>query len=78
MKNYFKLSVVVPCYNEAESILELHRRVSAVCTNCVSDSYELVLVNDGSRDATWKVMCELSKMDKHVVAINMSRNYGHQ
>lgn len=73
-----KLSVVVPCYNEEEGVHELHRRVSAVCQASIGDSYELVLVNDGSRDATWKIMGEISRADKHVVAINLSRNHGHQ
>jgi len=35
-------------------------------------------VNDGSKDATWKIMCEISRTDKQVVALNLSRNYGHQ
>ncbi|HUW27539.1 MAG TPA: glycosyltransferase family 2 protein [Sulfuriferula sp.] len=73
-----KLSVVIPCYNEEEGVHELHRRVSAVCQASIGDSYELVLVNDGSRDATWKIMGEISRADKHVVAINLSRNHGHQ
>jgi glycosyltransferase involved in cell wall biosynthesis len=72
------LSVVVPCYNEEEGVRELHRRVTAVCRACVGTSYELVLVNDGSSDATWKIMCELSELDKNVVAVNLSRNHGHQ
>lgn len=72
------LSIVVPCYNEEDGVLELHRRVSAACHGCVGDAYELVLVNDGSSDATWKNMCELSEVDKHVVAVNLSRNHGHQ
>ena len=72
------LSVVVPCYNEEDGILELHRRVSAVCHGCVGDDYELVLVNDGSSDATWAIMRELSQGDKHVVAVNLSRNHVHQ
>lgn len=73
-----RLSVVVPCYNEEVGIGELHRRTSGVCEACVGDSYELVLVNDGSRDATWSAMKELSRMDGHVVAIDLSRNFGHQ
>ena len=72
------LSVVVPCYNEEEGVRELHRRVTAVCHGCVGNAYELVLVNDGSSDATWKLMCELSELDKNVVAVNLSRNHGHQ
>lgn len=73
-----KLSVVVPCYNEEEGVLELHRRVTAVCREQLGDDYELVLINDGSKDATWKLMRELSAADSHVVAINLSRNHGHQ
>jgi dolichol-phosphate mannosyltransferase len=73
-----KLSVVVPCYNEEDGVHELHRRVSAVCQNCIGDDYELVLVNDGSKDATWRLMNEISRTDKHVVAVNLSRNHGHQ
>ena len=74
----FCLSVIVPCYNEEESLPELHRRVSMVCHDCVGDSYELVLVNDGSNDSTWEIMCRLSEIDKHVVAVDLSRNHGHQ
>lgn len=73
-----KLSAVVPCYNEWGGMRELHRRVGLICQACVGDSYEVVLVNDGSKDATWQIMRELSLSDKHVVAINLSRNYGHQ
>jgi dolichol-phosphate mannosyltransferase len=73
-----KLSVVVPCYNEENGVRELHRRVSAVCQACSGNDYELVLVNDGSKDGTWKMLGEISRTDKHVVAINLSRNYGHQ
>ncbi|MDR3719242.1 MAG: glycosyltransferase family 2 protein, partial [Bryobacteraceae bacterium] len=73
-----KLSIVVPCYNEAEGVGELHRRVTEVCRACVGASYELILVNDGSKDATWKILQEIAGADTHVVAINLSRNYGHQ
>jgi dolichol-phosphate mannosyltransferase len=74
----YKLSVVVPCYNEEDGLLELHHRVSSVCNACVSDDYEFILVNDGSDDYTWKRMREIAQRDKHVVAINLSRNHGHQ
>lgn len=73
-----KLSVVVPCYNEEKGIHELHRRVAAVCGAEVGEHYELVLVNDGSKDATWRIMREVADADEHVVAVNLSRNYGHQ
>jgi glycosyltransferase involved in cell wall biosynthesis len=71
------LSVVAPCYNEALGLVEFHRRVRTACDNVVTE-YEIVLVNDGSRDNTWSVMNQLAAADPHVVAINLARNYGHQ
>ena len=62
-----KLSVVVPCYDEENGMRELHRRVSSVCWGCVGKSYELVFVNDGSRDTTWQVMKDISDGDEQVV-----------
>ena len=72
------LSIVVPCYNEEDVLFELHRRVTSVCKERSITSYELILVNDGSKDSTWKIMKDLSLSDNHVVAINLARNYGHQ
>ncbi len=72
------LSVVVPCYNEEGSLPELHRRLTAVSTTAVGDSYEIVLVNDGSKDSTWTIMMSLAANDPHIVAINLSRNHGHE
>ena len=71
------LSVVAPCYNEALGLTEFHRRVTCACSN-VATEYEIILVNDGSRDRTWSVMSQLAAVDPHVVAINLARNYGHQ
>jgi dolichol-phosphate mannosyltransferase len=73
-----KLSVVVPCYNEEEGLKELHQRVTAVCRETMGCDYELVLINDGSKDSTWHQMRELSALDPKIVAINLSRNHGHQ
>ena len=72
------LSVVVPCYDEAAVIRELHRRVTTVCRSLVGDSYELVLVNDGSRDKTWEILQMLAHCDDLVFAVDLSRNHGHQ
>jgi polyisoprenyl-phosphate glycosyltransferase len=73
-----RLSVVVPCYNEQGVIHELYRRVTTVCRNLVGDCYELVLVNDGSSDGTWTLLEMLAHRDDRVVAIDLSRNHGHQ
>jgi dolichol-phosphate mannosyltransferase len=73
-----RLSVVVPCYNEAEGLMELHRRLTATCRACQGENYEIVLVNDGSRDQTLSVLVRLAENDSHVVVVNLARNYGHQ
>jgi glycosyltransferase involved in cell wall biosynthesis len=72
------LSVVAPCFNEEAVVPELHRRVTAACRNVVGDDYEIVLVNDGSSDRTWAIMQKLAADDGHVVAVDLSRNHGHQ
>src|SRR5258706_5021327 len=72
------LSVVVPCYNEEQGLIELHRRVSAVCRAQMGNDYEIVLVNDCSKDATWAIMRRIALDDRLVVAVNLTRNHGHQ
>ena len=72
------LSIVVPCYNEQECLAALHERLSSAAEAAAGGDYELVLVNDGSRDKTWPMMRELAAGDPHVVAVNLSRNHGHQ
>lgn len=72
-----ELSVVAPCYNEAEVLPEFLRRVTAVCREA-ADTYEIVLVNDGSSDQTWGVIRSFAATDPHVVCVNLSRNHGHQ
>jgi glycosyltransferase involved in cell wall biosynthesis len=73
-----KLSIVVPCYNEEACLGDLHKRLSAAASGVAGDSYEIVLINDGSRDASWQMMTELAARDPRLVAINLSRNHGHQ
>jgi len=73
-----RLSVTIPCYNEEAGLPELHRRVTAACQDVVGADYELILVNDGSRDGTWNAISNLAASDKHVIGIDLSRNFGHQ
>lgn len=73
-----QLSIVIPCYNEQGCLEALHARVSAAARASVGDDYELLLVNDGSRDKTWSLMQQLASVDPRLVAINLSRNHGHQ
>jgi dolichol-phosphate mannosyltransferase len=71
------ITVVVPLYNEQENVRELHRRLEAVLKP-LDLPYEIVLVDDGSRDATNRLVWELQGLDPHVIALYLSRNFGHQ
>ncbi|RST29683.1 glycosyltransferase [Sphingomonas ginkgonis] len=72
------LSIVVPCFNEEACLPALHERLTKVARSAVGQDYELILVNDGSRDRTWRIMSEIAATDPHLKAINLSRNHGHQ
>jgi dolichol-phosphate mannosyltransferase len=72
------LSIVVPCFNEEACIEMLHGRLTDAAVKAVGGDYEIVLVNDGSRDGSWAIMQGLSARDPHLVAVNLSRNHGHQ
>jgi dolichol-phosphate mannosyltransferase len=72
------LSIVVPCFNEEACLPALHDRLTSAARNSVGDDYEIVLVNDGSRDQSWPLMRTLASTDRHLLAVNLSRNHGHQ
>src|SRR5437762_2793756 len=72
------LSIVVPCFNEEGCLGALHERLTAAACKTARDDYQIVLVNDGSRDGSWPIMRQLAADDPHVIAVNLSRNHGHQ
>jgi glycosyltransferase involved in cell wall biosynthesis len=72
------LSIVVPCFNEEACLPELHARLTKAAVAAAGEDYEIVLVNDGSRDGSWAMMQALAQTDPRLVAINLSRNHGHQ
>ena len=72
-----ELSVVVPVYNEQESVPELYRRLTAALSGVVK-SFEVVLVDDGSNDRSWEIIRELAARDGRVKGLSFSRNFGHQ
>ncbi len=72
-----KYSLIIPIYNEEETIPELYRRVSAVMDS-LDDSVELILINDGSRDRSLNLMRQLQERDARVCYISFARNFGHQ
>jgi dolichol-phosphate mannosyltransferase len=72
-----KYSLIIPIYNEEETIPELYRRVSDIMDS-LDDSVELILINDGSGDRSLKLMRELQERDARVCYISFARNFGHQ
>lgn len=70
-----QISVVVPLYNEEESLPELHDWIVRVMT-ANNFSYEILFVNDGSTDSSWKVVEQLQSKNAHVRGIKFQRNYG--
>jgi dolichol-phosphate mannosyltransferase len=73
-----KLSIVAPCYNEADGLPAFVERMTAAAEACVGEAYELILVNDGSRDRTWSCIQAMALRYASVVGVNLSRNHGHQ
>jgi polyisoprenyl-phosphate glycosyltransferase len=72
------LSIVAPCYNEMAVLSEFHRRASAAARSILANDYELILVDDGSRDETWPIIEELAAGDSRVLGVRLFRNHGHQ
>jgi polyisoprenyl-phosphate glycosyltransferase len=72
------LTIVVPCYNEEEVLPELLRRLSGVCDSLLSRNYEIILVDDGSKDRTGSLIAAASRRNPRIIGIELSRNFGHQ
>lgn len=72
-----RYSIVVPVYNEEPVAKESYKRLKQVMDS-TQEEYELIFVNDGSRDKTEEIISEICKQDKNVRLINFSRNFGHQ
>jgi dolichol-phosphate mannosyltransferase len=73
-----RVSVIVPCYNEAEVIRETHARLVGVLEELEPLKFEIIYVDDGSRDQTPEILGELQRVDGRVRVIRLSRNFGHQ
>ena len=71
------ISVAVPCYNEEEVISETYKRLKAILDK-INIPYEIIFVDDGSKDSTWSLISSFSKNDKTVKAVKLARNHGHQ
>ena len=77
------LWMVIPCYNEEQVLpitcdLFLDELNRLIAQNKISDQSRILYVNDGSKDKTWDIICELAARDPHFIGITQSRNRGHQ
>lgn len=70
------ISVVVPIYNEEELVVRFHEAVANSMQGVVDD-WEVVYVNDGSKDSSLELLKELQSLDSHIVVVELSRNWGH-
>ena len=71
------LSVIVPCYNEEESLPIFYEKATEVLTG-MGEDYEVILVDDGSKDGTLALMREMSAKDSHIRYLSFSRNFGKE
>lgn len=77
------LYIIIPCYNEEKvlpitSSLFLNKVQELIQKQSISDKSRILFVNDGSKDTTWQIICNLAKQDVHYKGISQSRNRGHQ
>ena len=71
------LSVIIPVYNEEDNLHMLFERLTPICEK-ITDNYEFMLVNDGSKDRSLEMIREIAQINPHVRYISSSRNFGHQ
>jgi polyisoprenyl-phosphate glycosyltransferase len=74
--NMTHLSVVVPVYNESSLIKELVKRVEGN-VKLITEDFEIILIDDGSKDNTWKLIEIEAQVEKRITGIKFSRNFGH-
>ena len=78
-----RLYIIIPCYNEQEVLpvtapMFLEKILQLAGQGKISSDSRVLFVNDGSKDKTWQIICDLAKQDEHFIGISQSRNRGHQ
>ena len=73
-----KISVIIPMYYEEEVAEECYKRMTSVLQNIENYDYEIICINDGSRDKTLSILENLAIRDKRLKVLSFSRNFGHQ
>lgn len=83
MKYAPKLFIVIPCYNEEQVLpitcsMFLNKLNELISAGKIDPQSRIMFVNDGSKDNTWNIICQLAEQDEHYIGISQSRNRGHQ
>ena len=73
-----KISIVVPCYNEEESLPIFYEEITKVSKKLKEVDFEYIFINDGSKDKTLSILRDLSKKDSKVRYVSFSRNFGKE
>src|SRR5512134_3265169 len=77
MNDHPRYSIVAPIYNEEGNIKKLYERICAVMDS-TGEPWELVTINDGSRDRSLELLEEIAGLDPRIKIVNFARNFGHQ
>ncbi len=75
IKKTSSLSIVIPVYNDQEVLAELYKRLKPVIDE-LTENYEIILVDDGSKDNSWNEILRLREQDENIVAVKLARNFG--
>ena len=78
MKKLKKISIIVPCFNEAQSLNAIYKRLTEVLHNLSGYKYEIIFIDDGSSDVTPDILSRIEYSDAYVKVLSLSRNFGHQ
>ena len=73
-----KISIIVPCYNEEESLPIFYKEIDKISKEMKSVDFEFLFINDGSKDKTLEILRKLAKKDKRVRYVSFSRNFGKE
>lgn len=71
------LSAIIPCYNEQEALPFFYKEATKVLSS-IKEDYELIFVNDGSKDNTLSILKDLQSKDSHITYLSFSRNFGKE
>ena len=78
LKKLHLLSLIVPVYNEEESLKFFLKKINSIFTNSIPFQLEIIFINDGSTDSSLELLVNLQKIDKRITIIDLSRNFGKE